>query len=408
MSSFDQRISRTAEDEEGPSIKLKDGLEYAVIEDGNKQLISQIHPTKHIQFAQIGTYLRMPRLCDISPNLVSPDNIDIIAVGIPFDNGCSFRSGARFGPTSIRESSRIIEYPFEHVQCCDGGDISITPYNLDLAMKQMYNGILDNYLNKYSNCKLAIMGGDHTLSFPMLNAFYNFYNKNKKIILIHFDAHLDTYNKSMDQDVWHGSPFRKAYELGIIDTKHSMHVGVREHCGTEKEFNDSKNMGYHCITTEEIHENGINWTVDQILHRLGLTDATSIGEKENSSNEDLPLVYLSTDIDVLDPSVAPGTGTPESGGLFSHQLFSIFRKMAKTMADKINIIACDMVEVSPAWDNNANITGLAAAHVLYQMMLLMEANCVAMAEKKNKNGKNGKNADLKRRVILKGDVRAKL
>jgi len=271
-------------------------------------------------------------------------------VGIPWDAGTSYRSGARFGPSAIREASRLLRpynislelYPFKQAQVVDAGDIPCSPFDIPLAITEMKKGITQ--LLQHVK-KIAVLGGDHTLSYPVLQALFQHHKR--PITLIHLDAHLDTYPGIYNQDVWHGSPFRKCYEEKLIDTTSSIHVGVRNTIWSETDFTDSEGMGFACILCSDVHIKGVDWTVQQILKRVRQSDSP---------------VYLSLDIDVIDISQAPGTGTPEVAGLFTYQVMEIIKGLRD-----LNYCGCDVVEVSPSYDHS-QITALAAANIMYQMI----------------------------------------
>eukprot|EP00483_Globobulimina_turgida_P012349 UN12372 len=190
------------------------------------------------------------------------------------------------------------------------------------------------------------MGGDHTLSYPVIKAVVNNTNAGNPIALIHFDAHLDTYPAVYGADIWHGSPFRKCFEDNLIDTAHSIHIGIRNSIWDKSDFSESESMGFECILCNDVHERGVEWTVRKILERVGYETQ----------------VYVSIDIDVIDVCQAPGTGTPEIAGLFTHQLLAILNGIRN-----LNILSCDVMEVSPAYDTpNSQKTSLAATGLLYQ------------------------------------------
>ena len=190
---------------EEETIKLNNELEY--LKDNETNTVGQMDASKYPRYTQIATFARLPQLCNILP---LKRKIDIGVVGVPWDNGVSYRTGARFGPNGIREASRILRpynigmktYPFNTKQIVDFGDINCTPYNINQAIKQIQNGV-KNVLNQSG--KIAIMGGDHTISYPVIKSVVD--KVGKPIILIHFDAHLDTYPATYGEDVWHGIPF---------------------------------------------------------------------------------------------------------------------------------------------------------------------------------------------------------
>lgn len=295
------------------------------------------------RYAGIATYAKLPRLEDVA-------QAEIAVVGIPFDTGVSFRPGARFGPNHVREISRLIRpynpaqdaSPFELVQVVDAGDITANPFNLDEAVNQIDEAATD--LGKEVE-KIVTIGGDHTIALPLLRAINK---KHGPVVVLHFDAHLDTWDTYFGAPTTHGTPFRRASEEGLIDMESSMHFGIRGPLYSRQDLADDTMLGFSVITSEFVEEEGIQAAIDRMRARIG----------------DKPL-YISIDIDVLDPSHAPGTGTPEAGGLTSRELLRALRGIAD-----LNIVGADVVEVAPAYDH-AQITGVAASHVVYELITAM-------------------------------------
>lgn len=299
--------------------------------------------SKTPRYAGLSTFARLPRIEDVG-------GADIAVVGVPFDSGVSYRPGARFGPEHVRASSRLLR-PYnpaqdfagwDAVQVADAGDIAANPFNIKQAIEQVYEGIRD--LRAKSERVLTI-GGDHTIAYPALKAMHE---KHGPVAVLHFDAHLDTWDTYFDEPITHGTPFRRASEDGFIDQTASMHVGTRGPLYGKKDLEDDARLGFAIVTSEYVEEQGVESAIERIRNRVG----------------DKPL-YISIDIDVLDPSHAPGTGTPEAGGLTSRELL----RMLRALTD-LNIVGADVVEVAPAYDH-AQITGIAAAHVTYELMTAM-------------------------------------
>ncbi len=275
---------------------------------------------------------------------------DIAVVGVPFDGGTSYRPGARFGPSAIRQGSRLLRpyhpeldtLPFERGQVVDAGDISCTPFDNEEAVRQIEQGA-DALLA--GGGRMVAIGGDHTIALPLLRATAR---RHGPLALVHFDAHLDTWDTYFGQRFTHGTPFRRAWEEGLLLTDRSAHVGLRGPLYARRDLAEDTEMGYVQITSSDVASAGVDAVVTRLLERVG--DAA---------------VYVSVDIDVLDPAHAPGTGTPEAGGLSSRELLALLRGL-----DPVSIVGGDVVEVSPAYDH-AEITAIAAAHVLYDLVTLM-------------------------------------
>ncbi|WP_262103492.1 agmatinase [Arthrobacter sp. Marseille-P9274] len=310
----------------------------------NHQPIGPVDATKVPRYAGLGTFARLPQIDRV------PD-YDIAIVGVPFDGGTSFRPGARFGPAGVREASRLLRpgyhveldvVPVNETQVVDAGDIACTPYDITRAVREIEEQALP-LLGEGK--RLISIGGDHTIALPMLRAL----NKARgPVALLHFDAHLDTWDTYFDQPVTHGTMFRRAFEEGLLVEDKSMHIGIRGPVYDRDDFLRDHEFGFQIIRCSDLDVIGVPAAVQRIKERLG----------------DTP-VYVSIDIDVLDPSFAPGTGTPEMGGLHSRELLALLRGL-----NGINIVGADVVEVAPAYDH-ADITTLAAATVVFDLLALM-------------------------------------
>ncbi len=295
------------------------------------------------RYAGLATFARLPTAQEVP-------HWDIAVVGVPFDGGTSYRPGARFGPAAVRQGSRLLRpyhpafgvLPFELAQVVDAGDISCTPFSAEEAVTEIERGA-DALLA--GGGRLVAVGGDHTIALPLLRATARRFGP---LALVHFDAHLDTWDTYFGQHYTHGTPFRRAWEEGLLRRDHSVHVGLRGPLYAETDLAEDAGMGFAQITTDQVAELGVRAVVEHVLARVG----------------DAPL-YVSVDIDVLDPAHAPGTGTPEAGGLSSRELLSAVRGLRSA-----RIVGADVVEVSPAYDH-AEITAIAAAHVLYDLVTLM-------------------------------------
>ncbi|HZU92056.1 MAG TPA: agmatinase [Microbacterium sp.] len=307
--------------------------------------VGPIDASVNPRYAGIATFARLPRIEDVP-------HADIAVVGIPFDSGVSYRPGARFGPSHVRESSRLLRpynpaqdvSPFEIAQVVDAGDIPVNPFDLSEAVIEIEAAA--KALAERSQ-RIVTIGGDHTIALPLLRAVAA---KHGPVAVLHFDAHLDTWDTYFGAPITHGTPFRRASEEGLIDLTASCHVGTRGPLYSKQDLEDDARLGFSIVSSEYIEEHGVEAGIQRILQRIG----------------DKPL-YVSIDIDVLDPAHAPGTGTPEAGGLTSRELLRIVRALSAT-----NIVGADVVEVSPAYDH-AQITGIAASHVVYELVTLLAA-----------------------------------
>lgn len=305
--------------------------------------IGPIDASVNPRYSGIATFARLPRIEDVP-------RADIAVVGIPFDSGVSYRPGTRFGPSHVRESSRLLRpynpaqdvSPFAIAQVVDAGDIPVNPFDLTAAVSEVETAAIA--LGEQVQ-RIVTIGGDHTVALPLLRAVAA---KHGPVAVLHFDAHLDTWDTYFGAPITHGTPFRRASEEGLIDLTASCHVGTRGPLYSKQDLEDDERLGFSIVSSEYIEEHGVEAAIARILQRIG----------------DKPL-YVSIDIDVLDPAHAPGTGTPEAGGLTSRELLRILRALGAQ-----NIVGADVVEVSPAYDH-AQITGIAASHVVYELVSLL-------------------------------------
>ena len=314
------------------------------MDKAKKTPIQPVSGTIVPRFAGPSTFARLPELRDVS-------RCDIAILGIPFDAGTSYRPGARFGPQSIRQASRHLrtQYhpsydtePFVEQQVADAGDISCNPFNIEEAVGQIQmaateiRGKVDSIIS---------LGGDHTIALPLLRAVNHFHGP---VALVHFDAHLDTWDTYFGAPYTHGTPFRRAAEEKLFLDHASMHVGIRGPLYSRDDLNNDEELGFKVVHCDEFQKEGLDHVASRIKERVG----------------DNPM-YLSIDIDVLDPAHAPGTGTPEIAGISSRELLGVLREF-----DGLNIISADVVEVSPAYDH-AELTSLAAATIVYEIINLL-------------------------------------
>ena len=296
------------------------------------------------RYAGPATFCRLPELRDVP-------YCDVAILGIPFDSGTSYRPGARFGPQGIRQASRHLRTnfhpaydtePYKTLQVADAGDVGCNPFSITEAIEQIEKAATDLFEKASA---IVSLGGDHTIAVPLLRAV------NKQVgpvALVHFDAHLDTWDTYFGAPYTHGTPFRRAAEEGLFMDDASMHVGIRGPLYSREDLAQDQELGFKVIHCDELESCGTEHVVERIRKRVG----------------DHPL-YLSIDIDVLDPSHAPGTGTPEIAGMSSRELLNIIRGL-----QGLNVIAADIVEVAPAYDH-AEITSLAAATIAFEMINLI-------------------------------------
>jgi len=295
------------------------------------------------RFAGIATFARLPRLEDVG-------SADVAVVGVPFDSGVSYRPGARFGPAATREASRLLRpyhpgldvSPFAAQQVADAGDIACNPFNINDAVAAIESSA-DHLLD--TGARLMTIGGDHTIALPLLRAVTK---RHGPVALLHFDAHLDTWDTYFDAPITHGTPFRRAFEEGLLDTAALSHVGIRGPLYAKSDLDDDARMGFGIVTSMDVMNRGVADVVAGLRQRIG----------------DRAL-YVSIDIDVLDPAHAPGTGTPEAGGLTSRELLAILRGLAGT-----RLVSADLVEISPSYDH-AELTTIAVSHLAYELICLM-------------------------------------
>jgi|TARA_B110000093_G_scaffold111904_1_gene120068 agmatinase len=318
------------------------------MDDKKKEPIQPVSGKLVPRYAGPSTFARIPELRDV-------EYCDVAIIGVPFDAGTSYRPGARFGPQAVRQASRQLRTnyhpnydvePFKVQQVADAGDITCNPFNIDEAIKQIEDGATE-LLNKVGS--IVTIGGDHTIALPLLRAV------NKKcgqpVALVHFDAHLDTWDTYFGAPYTHGTPFRRAREEGLFLDDASMHVGIRGPLYSRDDLKEDEELGFKIIHCDDFQTQSIDQIVKRIRDRVG----------------DNPL-YLSIDIDVLDPAHAPGTGTPEIAGMTSREMLNVLRGLSG-----MNLVSADVVEVAPAYDH-AELTSTAAATIVYELINIIANN----------------------------------
>jgi agmatinase len=316
---------------------------YPRITEGTR--VGPVDATVVPRFAGPATFARLPRADEVTAT-------DVAVLGIPFDSGVSYRPGARFGPAHIRESSRLLRpynpaqqvSPFASQQVADAGDVAVNPFSIDEAIETIERaarGVLERA------SRVLTLGGDHTIALPLLRAVSAVHGP---VAVVHFDAHLDTWDTYFGAAYTHGTPFRRASEEGLLDRGGCLHVGVRGSLYAAADLTQDAELGFQLVPAVELDHIGVTGMIERIAARVG----------------DRP-VYVSVDVDVLDPAHAPGTGTPEAGGLTSRELLAALRSFGR-----LNLVGADIVEVAPAYDH-AQITGIAAAHVGYELLSALAA-----------------------------------
>ena len=295
------------------------------------------------RFEGIRTFMRLPHTTKL-------ENVDFLIAGVPFDTGATFRVGARFGPSGIRDNSLLLRpyNPAQNIEIfkyCSGidyGDIPIVPGYLPESHKLIEQKTESLF---QPNLVPVFMGGDHSISLPILRSIKK---KHGPVGLIHFDAHSDLWHGYYNKKDTHGTPFRRALEENLIDPSISCQIGLRGPLYDKKDYLMSKEAGLLSITGPELHSIGIEKALSLVKKRIGNKKA-----------------YLTFDIDFIDPAFAPGTGTPEAGGFTGYDAISFIRGLTE-----VHFIGFDMVEVMPPYDP-AHVTSLLAANIIYEFISLI-------------------------------------
>ena len=276
------------------------------------------------------------------------DDLDVALVGVPLDCGTSNRAGSRYGPRQIRAESVLVRpyamatgaAPFDSFQVADTGDVALNAYNLEKSISLIethFDGLLA------AGAKTIAMGGDHTITLPILRAQAR---RHGPLAVVHVDAHADMNDHMFGESITHGTIFRRAIEEGLIDPSAMIQIGLRATGYAAEDFDWARERGVRVVAAEDCWYRSLEPLMEEVRAQFG-------GERP---------VYLSFDIDGLDPSVAPGTGTPEPAGLMASQGIEIIRGLFG-----LNLIGADLVEVSPPYDTTGN-TALLAANLLFEML----------------------------------------
>ena len=284
------------------------------------------------------------------PGTSDPADLDVAVVGVPLDTGTSNRPGARFGPRGIRAESVLIRpynmatraAPFDSLRIDDTGDVAASPYDLEAAVDAIeahYDSLLAHDL------VTASIGGDHTVVLPILRSMAK---KHGPVGLVHVDAHTDINATMFGSKIAHGTPFRRAVEDGLLDTSRVVQIGVRGTGYAADDFDWSREQGFRVVQAEECWHRSLEPLMAEVRDQVGGGP-----------------VYLSFDIDGLDPALAPGTGTPEGGGLTMPQALEVIRGCRGR-----DLVGCDRVEVAPIYDTSG-MTSLVGANLVYEMLCVL-------------------------------------
>jgi agmatinase/guanidinopropionase len=294
-------------------------------------------------FMGIPSFMRLP----VSREL---NGVDVAILGVPFDSGTSYRTGTRFGPRKIRETSLMIwghnstldVTPLKELNVVDYGDVSVIPTSIEHTMEAITKTageIIE------TGTTLITLGGDHSITLPLLRAHAK---KHVPLSLVHIDAHIDTWESEFEAVPYsHGTSFRHALQEGLIRNGEYVQIGIRGPVSGENDYSDAAALGARTITIHEVMERGIQIILEEIRQRM------------------TGPVYVTLDIDSADPAFAPGTGTPEVGGLTSYQLLQLVRGLRG-----LKLIGFDLVEVSPPYDHG-DITAILASNIIFEYLSLL-------------------------------------
>jgi agmatinase len=303
------------------------------------------------RFAGISTFCRFPRIEDVD---VMHTPVDWALYGIPFDGGVTYRPGAKFGPRAIRDASQYVKpYHLELdiniarvLSMADAGDAPIDPYSCEQTLKTAAEHAAT--IGDHRHTKLFAIGGDHSIAYANIRATYERQGSPKDgLALLHFDAHLDTADIVWGAKWTHASPFIRAIEDGLIDPKRMLSIGIRGPLNTELDLQYGTDRGIEIVRADQVRAADGQSRIQAFLRRL----------------DDDP-VYLTFDIDCVDPAFAPGTGTPSCGGFSSAEVLAVLRQCAG-----VNLVGADLVEVLPDRDSGG-ITAMLASQVILEVLAL--------------------------------------
>jgi agmatinase len=292
------------------------------------------------RFGQIATFMLLPAA-------TSPAGLDVALLGVPYDGGTSYRTGARFGPRAVREQSSLIRtwnpvlkvHPFDRMQVADCGDVDVVPISIERTYEVVTKRIGEIL---EAGARPICVGGDHSVSLPILRSVAR---RHGPVGLVHFDAHPDTWDEYFGSKFFHGTPFRRAVEEGLVDPRRMIQVGIRGPLYGPEDLAFQDEHAIEVIRIEAVKEQGTAWTGRRLERLRGGP------------------VYLSFDIDAVDPAYAPATGTPEVGGLTAYEAITLVRSLAG-----LTLVGADIVEVCPPYDGPGQITSLLAANILFEIV----------------------------------------
>jgi agmatinase len=308
----------------------------------HRPLDAQVIP----RFAGVRTFMRLPHVTDLA-------GVDVAAVGIPFDTATSYRAGARFGPEAIRSASALLR-PYHPVQkidliealsIIDYGDLPVAPGDTEGTYARVEEGLAPLVA---AGVVPLVMGGDHSITLAELRALARAHGP---LALVQLDSHADTWESYFGQRYFHGTTFKRAVEEDLLDAGSSVQAGMRGSLYGEADLEAARELGFEVVQSEELRALGPNGYAELVRDRVGDR-----------------LVFLSFDIDFLDPAFAPGTGTPEVAGFSTTEAVAFLRALRG-----VRLAGADVVEVAPAYDGPGQPTALAAANVLWELLALIAA-----------------------------------
>jgi len=301
------------------------------------------NPMHEPRYCGIPTFMRTPHATDLN-------HLDIALVGVPYDGAVEARSGARQGPRQIRDMSSMMRSihhvtrinPYELCRVADVGDVHFSQI-FDVAAS---HADIAGFYKRLHHCGIVPLsaGGDHSITLPIMRAVA----ADRPVGLVHIDAHTDCCDEEMNSKYSHGTPFRRAVEEGLLDPKRAIQIGIRGAANSDECWEFGPQHGIRIVYIEEFNRLGVDRVIDEVRHVVG----------EGPT-------YLSFDIDSIDPSFAPGTGTPEIGGLTSSEAQGLIRGLRG-----LNLVGADVVEVSPPFDSSG-ITALIAATIMYEILCIL-------------------------------------
>jgi len=284
------------------------------------------------------------------PHVDDPHGLDVALVGVPYDGGTSYRPGARLGPREIRAQSSLIRSysyfqkvaPFDRLNVADVGDVDAPPVSIEKAYDAIESRIA---AIAAAGARPIVAGGDHSITLPVLRALAK---RHGPLALVQFDAHIDTWDEYFGGKYFHGTPFRRAIEERIVDGRRFIQVGIRGPMYGEEDLQFHREHGITMVDIDQVKARGIAWVIDEIRSVVSGP------------------AYMTFDIDAVDPAFAPGTGTPEVGGLTSHEAQQLVRGLAG-----LQLVGGDVVEVAPLFDGPGQITAILASNLMFEFLCAM-------------------------------------